>query len=958
MSFKVFDGSSWYPFKKIKVQTNNGWQDYKKAFIFDGTNWVEVLEKPKNLTLPELTYSRGQELYGADQTVTASNGTWEGTVSSYKYQWEKGIYSGSEMIWSNIENATTNSFLIPGDLVGYKLRCSVIATNNAGDSEKAYGTMIGSVLPEFIQTITAFVQQDADGYVNGKIRVFWDVSEGADGYLLIYQGPGIPRVEKKIVGKLNNLFDWDFGANNLNDLIGLTTLGIYVGPYNDTSSAAAAYRAANGVNDTQTPTFYQSASIMDLLPNKPYVTADAIAISPYNYNTAIQLSWTLHGITQTAFTPQYQGIDDNGDPIWLPYQAGTGTQTSVYLPINSGYDFGPLRVVIDGTSRGFAGPFIGNSAHSPKAYDVVPEIYTNPFLTPSTDVEYGTTISATGGVWLNNPTSKTVEILKDGVSVASGTDSCSYTTTINDVNSTFTVKATASNAAGTSTPASGNSIKCINTAVAPNSGVATIYGNGVVGTQITMSTTGWQGNPTPSITTSLQRMNYAGGYDDMGVTSYTVQSSDLSVGTKGGVIAAMFRARATATNAAGSLSVYSDYVQASTNTFIVPSFIGGGVPQGTSNYTITNGGALYSTSDYTKVGSVAAQYPTAGTSATIGTDITVYTYYYTAPATLPSGGVATISGSAQVGSTIYASASGWSGSPTPTVTTQLQRMNYAGGYDDMGVTSYTVQSSDLSVGTKGGAIASYFRTISRATNSAGTAEVWSDYLQASAAPVAPSFPYFPTFTAPAPSFPYFPTFTAPAPSFPYFPAFKGPSFPTFTAPVAPSFPYFPTFTAPVSPSFPYFKVTKCIEANTRLLTFDRGYVAARDIRLGDKLISISAEDFGNESMKWFDIKKNVKLVEIEVVKSEMSVKDVLSFNGMEKYFSYGQPIFVKKDGLATWVESGSVNIGDTLLEIDPGTGDINEVIVNSIQTDTSKDVYDIRTSGNQWFIAETFIVIS
>ena len=143
-----------------------------------------------------------------------------------------------------------------------------------------------------------------------------------------------------------------------------------------------------------------------------------------------------------------------------------------------------------------------------------------------------------------------------------------------------------------------------------------------------------------------------------------------------------------------------------------------------------------------------------------------------------------------------------------------------------------------------------------------------------------------------------------------------------------------------------------------ILTSDRGYLAAKDISLGDKLISIAAEDFGNTSMKFFNVKKSVNLVDVEVVKSEMSVKDVLSFNGTEKYFSYNQPIFIKQDGLATWVESGSVKIGDTLLTIDPKTQEINEILVNSIETDINKEVYDIRTSDNQWFIAEGFIVIS
>ena len=958
MPFKIFDGSSWLPSKKIKVQTQSGLQDYKKAFIFNGTSWVEVVEIPKKLTDPELSYSKGDIIKGVGQTVSSTNGTWEGNPTSYKYKWEKGIYSGSQILWSEIPDSNTNSLLLTGEMVGYKIRCSVIAVNSAGDSEKAYGTSASIMLPQFIDSITAFVQDE-----NGKIRIFWPVSEGADGYEIIWQGPLIPRTEKTNVGKLNNLYDHDFGANNVNDLIGLTTLGIYVAPYNNTSPAVAAFNQANGISGPKLQAlYYQSKDILDLLPYKPTVTASAVATNPYSYETAIQISWTNSRITQTSYSVEYQYYNEETlEYGWAPYRTGT-TDQSAYLSIGPGYSFDGLRVVVTGTSRGFAGPFIGIS-NSPTALNIIPTVYSNPTLTPTGEVLAGTLLTANQGSWENVAgATYSIVINKNGSQVASGTTSATYTTTQadQDAEAVFIAVATASNSAGTSLPASSNSVTCRTNSTIPTGGIARIYGSGTVGTQITMGTDSWAtGTATPSsYSQTLQRMNSVGTYEDMGVTSYTVQSSDLSVGSKGGTTAAIFRAKVVATNSAGSTTVYSDYVQAASNTFIVPQFIGGGVPQSTGQYTISDAGGTYSTSTLSLAGTVAAQSPESGTSAVIGSTITVYQYYYVAPSVLASGGVASISGSGQVGTTLTASASGWSGSPTPTVTTQLQRMNYAGGYDDMGVTSYTVQSSDLSVGTKGGAIAALFRTISRATNSAGTAEVWSDYVQASAAPVAPSFPYFPTFTAPAPSFPYFPTFTAPAPSFPYFPAFKGPSFPTFTAPVAPSFPYFPTFTAPVSPSFPYFKVTKCIEANTRLLTLDRGYVAVKDIQLGDKLISIAAEDFGNESMQWFNIKNNVKITEVEVIKSELSVKDVLSFNGMEKYFSYGQPIFIKKDGLATWVETGKVKIGDTLLELDPGTGDINEVIVNSIETDIDKEVYDIRTAGNQWFIAEQFIVIS
>ncbi len=353
MPFKIFDGSSWQPLKKIKVYVDESWRSQEKAFIFDGSSWIQVVDKPLNLTLPTLSYSRGQELYGVGQTVTSTNGTWDANPSSYKYQWEKGIYSGSQINWSSIEGQTSTSLVLTEDLVGYQIRCSVIATNAAGDSEKAYATSSSIMLPQFIQTITAFVQQDGGGYINGKIRVFWDVSAGADGYEIIYQGPGIARNVVRVSGKGNNLWDFDFGANNLDDLIGLTTVGISIAPYNNTSSAAAAYRAAVGSNDTETLKLYQSASINNLNPLLPSLTATVYQNPGGVDEQAGIIDWSLINITQTRYEIYSEYPDGS---LFGPFTMATRDATSSFITnYTPGSTSGPWKVRVYGTSRGYRG---------------------------------------------------------------------------------------------------------------------------------------------------------------------------------------------------------------------------------------------------------------------------------------------------------------------------------------------------------------------------------------------------------------------------------------------------------------------------------------------------------------------------------------------------------------------------------------------------------------------------
>jgi hypothetical protein len=120
----------------------------------------------------------------------------------------------------------------------------------------------------------------------------------------------------------------------------------------------------------------------------------------------------------------------------------------------------------------------------------------------------------------------------------------------------------------------------------------------------------------------------------------------------------------------------------------------------------------------------------------------------------------------------------------------------------------------------------------------------------------------------------------------------------------------------------------------------------------------ASEDFGNESMTSFNFKDYVGLTETTVVKHEGSTKKTLCFNENGKLFSHGQPIFIKSNGVAIWVETGQVKIGDLLLTIVPETGEIKTEEVKSINPGPEEVVYDIRTEDNQWFIVENYIVIS
>jgi hypothetical protein len=473
MSIKIFDGSDWQNSKSIKFYDGANWQPVKKALSWDGFAWVQVFDGQVNTSAPTLSWSNGTFGAGAGQTVSVSTGEWSITPDSYTYQWQKGFNTqvattppdapGFRTVttWNDITSATTNSYLLTKDEVGYFIRCKVIAVNGTSNSQPAYAAVDSSPLPpQRIANASAFVQQDGSGYINGAIRFFWDVSEGADGYNVWYQGPGIPYTEVKITGKQNNLFDKDFGDPDLAFLNGKSTLSISVQPYNDTSPALSWWRWATAIPAFTFTGNGQSKDILDLLPKKPLVTATATATTPYNYSQAISLNWTNQNITQTSAEVYMQYYNDETlqtELMLMPYN-GTTTATSTYVSTGSGVETGPWIIRVYGTSRGFSGPWDGNAGLVTSAY----EIPTGGNVTISNGNFYnGNAINASTQGWSNNPTSYSVSIvskngsaptsISDGTVVASGTTP-SYTITSSDVSSgkRFKAFATASNPGGTS----------------------------------------------------------------------------------------------------------------------------------------------------------------------------------------------------------------------------------------------------------------------------------------------------------------------------------------------------------------------------------------------------------------------------------------------------------------------------------------------------------------------------
>jgi hypothetical protein len=206
----------------------------------------------------------------------------------------------------------------------------------------------------------------------------------------------------------------------------------------------------------------------------------------------------------------------------------------------------------------------------------------------------------------------------------------------------------------------------------------------------------------------------------------------------------------------------------------------------------------------------------------------------------------------------------------------------------------------------------------------------------SVTPVAP--PFFP---------PFFP------PYFPFFPGF-GPFFP-------PYFPFFPGFGPFFPPYFPFFPPSfksKCIHENAQVLT-SNGYVSAKDIKVGDKLVTVNPNDLTNY-VTFVDatIKDNVTFVKTEVLSTTLEESTLVKFNNSETMFAPTHPVFVKENNNIVIKNAGDIVVGDLIVNVYSENGQVAYIAVEDIEVFESANVYDIKTTPFKWYIVGNYLTIA
>lgn len=277
---------------------------------------------PSNTSPPVIT---GTLLSG--RTVTANNGSWTGSPTSFAYAWQRCDSGGNNCVW--FANAAKTYLLADTD-VGHTVRVLVTATNSSGSGGKsspltgvvgATGTIRNTALP----TITGTLQSGQTLTVNNGT---WTGSPTAYGYAW------------QRCNSRGNSCGWISGASAQTVLLTNSdvghTLKVRVTASNSTSSATA-YSPVTGVIGA-IPTIANTVA--------PTITGTTTVGQTLLINSG---SWS---ITPTAYNYAWQRCDASGNNCeWV---AGAAQQSFLLTDSDLNHRLRALVSVKSGSATGAA----------------------------------------------------------------------------------------------------------------------------------------------------------------------------------------------------------------------------------------------------------------------------------------------------------------------------------------------------------------------------------------------------------------------------------------------------------------------------------------------------------------------------------------------------------------------------------------------------------------------------
>jgi subtilisin family serine protease len=771
-------------------------KDSEQASIYATYTPVAQGSAPANTALPTIS---GTAQTG--QTLSSSTGSWTESPTSYAYQWQRCDTTGAKC--AAIEAATTSTYAISQADVGSTLRVAVTASNSSGASAPASSAQTAVVQQGVATFGKTSVGASSDTFTANRKRVnrYALSVTGTVGKLSIYLAPTKNSGEQVMKGliyadssskpaaliatstqltlKSTNTAGWydlpfasppTLAAGNY--WIGVITGGTggVAGFRYDKVTSSRDYNSNSYTSgptnpfgsfstDSEQASLYATYTPAAPPANTGLPTISGIAKVGQTLSSSTG-SWTE---SPTSYAYQWQRCDTGGANCVAIEGSGAQTYTVKSTDIAS-----TLRVAVTASnSVGASSP-----ASSAQTAEVKPGFAPTNTEAPtiSGTAKTGQTLTASSGSWTERPTSYAYQWQRCDTSGANcvaieGATKATYAIKLEDLGSTLGVVVTASNSAGSSSPASSEHTAVVQLGSVPvNSAQPTISGTPKTGQTLTAGTGSWTESPT-SYAYQWQRCDTTGticvGIEGATESTYTVISADVG---------STLLVTVTASNSAGASAPANSAHTAEVTPTPVPVNTGAPAISGTAKtgQTLTASAGSWTESptsyayqwqrcDTSGANCGAIEGATGATYVVKSTDIgstlrVAVTASNSAGASAPASSaqtaevkpgfaptntaVPTISGTPATGQTLSASTGSWAESPT-SYAYAWQRCDKTGAncvaIEGAIAATYTVKSADLGFTLRVAVTASNSAGASSAASSAATAEIKSGLVPANTA---------------------------------------------------------------------------------------------------------------------------------------------------------------------------------------------------------------------------------
>ena len=390
----------------------------------------------------------------AGDTLTATNGSWANSPTSYGYQWQDCTTGSLGLLCSDISGATGSSYTLANSDVGDTVRV-VVTASNAGGSTSAPSAQSGVVtLPPAPANTAAPVVTGSpvEGQTLWSSPGTW--SNSPTSYAYAWE-------------------DCDSSGNNCTTISGASS-STYTLASSDVGHTIRSIVTATNAGGKTSASSAQTAEVTIPAPGNtglPAITGQTVQGQTLTTSNG---TWTG---SPTTYAYAWEDCDTSGNNCTTINGATTSTYTLTSSDVGN-----TIRSIVTATNTGGSTPATSNPSSTVTSPTPPPANTTAPAITGQT--VQGQTLTTSNGTWTGSPTTyayawEDCDTSGNNCTTINGATTSTYTLTSSDVGNTIRSIVTATNTGG-STPATSTQTTAVTTNTTSGSGVFSVSGDEIV----------------------------------------------------------------------------------------------------------------------------------------------------------------------------------------------------------------------------------------------------------------------------------------------------------------------------------------------------------------------------------------------------------------------------------------------------------------------------------------------